>query len=212
MSKNMHLTLDERNIIEQELNNNSSFRKIAILLDKDPTTIAKEVKKHKIRKEGQAIHIGFNSCSRKYNCNRRNVCGFRCNKKCSKCNICNKVCSDFEDGICLRLKRAPYVCNGCSNKYSCKLTKYYYKALSSHKIYRTLLSEARQGINTSEIDLPRKVRFKKRKQKHIEHKDTKARLNRTYEDFKKYTEQYPDIPIVEMDTVEGIKGGRVLLT
>ena len=52
MSNNLHLTLDERNIIEQELNNNNSFRNIAILLDKDPTTISKEVKKHRIRKEG----------------------------------------------------------------------------------------------------------------------------------------------------------------
>lgn len=261
MGNNLHLTLDERNIIEQELNINASFKRIAFLLDKDPTTISKEVKKRRIRKEGQAIHIGFNSCSRKYNCKRSNVCGFRCNKECRKCNICNKVCSDFEDGVCLRLKRAPYVCNGCSNKYTCKLTKYYYRALSSHKVYRTILSEKRQGINMSEIelsnidkivaplvkqgqsishiykthdipcsratlykyislncfsvgpiDLPRKVKLKKRKSKKKETKDTKARFNRTYEDFKKYTEQNPDIPIVEMDTVEGIKGGRVLLT
>ena len=261
MSKNMHLTLDERNIIEQELSKNTSFRSIAILLDKDPTTISKEIKKRRIRKEGQAIHIGFNSCSRKYNCKRRNICGLSCNKDCRKCNICNKVCSDFEDGMCLKLKRAPYVCNGCSHKYSCKLTKYYYKALSSYKTYKTLLSEARQGINTSElelnhmdkiisplirqgqsishiykthdipcsratlykyisnncfsvgpIDLPRKVKLKKRKTKRTEPKDTKARINRTYEDFQRYVEQHPDIPIVEMDTVEGVKGGRVLLT
>ena len=40
----MHLTLDDRNIIEQELNQNNSFKNIALLLDKDPTTIAKEVR------------------------------------------------------------------------------------------------------------------------------------------------------------------------
>ena len=62
------------------------------------------------------------------------------------------------------------------------------------------------------IDLPRKVRMKKRKQKKSEPKDTLARTNRTYEDFQKYIELHPDLPIVEMDTVEGIKGGRVLLT
>ena len=45
MSNNLHLTLDERNIIEQELNLNHSFKSIALLLDKDPSTISKEVKK-----------------------------------------------------------------------------------------------------------------------------------------------------------------------
>ena len=54
--------------------------------------------------------------------------------------------------------------------------------------------------------------MKKRKQKRGEPKDTAARINRTYEDFKNYIELHPDLPIVEMDTVEGIKGGRVLLT
>lgn len=262
MSNNLHLSLDERNIIEQELTKNTSFKDIASMLDKDPTTISKEVKKYRIRQEGQAIHINPNQCTRRFNCQRRNVCGFSCNKECRKCNICNKVCNDFEEGICLRLKRAPYVCNGCSNKYKCKSTKYYYRALSSFKLYKTKLSEARRGINMSElelsnldklisplvkqgqsishiykthdincsrstlynyvsnncfsigpIDLPRKVRLKKRKKKKaIEKKDSKARINRTYEDFQKYIEQNPELPIVEMDTVEGVKGGRVLLT
>ena len=46
MSENKHLTLDERNIIEQELTKNTSFKEIAELLSKDPTTISKEVRKH----------------------------------------------------------------------------------------------------------------------------------------------------------------------
>lgn len=54
--------------------------------------------------------------------------------------------------------------------------------------------------------------MKKRKQRKIEAKDTFARTNRTYEDFQKYIELHPELPIVEMDTVEGTKGGRVLLT
>ena len=41
MSEKMHLTLDERNFIEQELVKNTSFREIAKYLDKDPTTISK---------------------------------------------------------------------------------------------------------------------------------------------------------------------------
>lgn len=65
MSENKHLTLDERNIIEQELTKNTSFKEIATLLSKDPTTISKEVRKHRIRKEAQSIHVNFNHCAKK---------------------------------------------------------------------------------------------------------------------------------------------------
>ena len=261
MSENKHLTLDERNFIEQELAKNTSFREIAKYLSKDPTTISREVKKHRIRKDGQSIHVNFNHCAKRYNCHRKNLCNPRCSKECRHCNHCNDVCSDFVDGTCFRLNHAPYVCNGCSEKFGCKLTKYYYRALPSFNKYKTVLTESRQGINMTElelsnldkivsplikkgqsishihktndlpctratlynyvsrncfsaraIDLPRMVKMKKRKQKRTEPKDTAARTNRTYEDFQKYIELHPDLPIVEMDTVEGVKGGRVLLT
>lgn len=261
MSENMHLTLDERNYIEQELMKNTSFKEIAHYLGKDPSTISKEIKKHRIKKEGQSIHIGFNHCARRYNCHRKNICSTRCKKECRQCKDCNSVCPDFEDGICLRLRRAPFVCNGCSNRFNCRNTKYYYRALPSFNKYKDILSESRQGINMTELelsnldklisplikqgqsishiyqthdipcsrstlyrylakncfsvgplDLPRKVRMKKRKEKRTKLKDTKARTNRTYEDFQKYIELHPDLPIVEMDTVEGTKGGKVLLT
>ena len=253
MNENKHLTLDERNFIEQELAKNTSFREIARCLSKNPTTISREVKKHRIRKEGQAIHVNFNHCAKKYNCHRHNLCNPRCTKECRHCNNCNEVCSDFVDGTCFRLNHAPYVCNGCTEKFGCKLTKYYYRALPSFNKYKTILSESRQGINLTElelsnldrivsplikkgqsishiykthdipcsrttlyrylsnncfsvgpIDLPRKVRMKKRKQRNIEPKDTQARTNRTYEDFQKYIELHPELPIVE--------GGKVLLT
>lgn len=261
MSDNKHLTLDERNIIEQELAKNTNFKEIAKLLSKDPTTISKEVRKHRVRKEGQAIHVNFNHCAKRYHCHRKNLCNPRCTKECRHCNNCNDVCSDFVEGTCFRLTHAPYVCNGCTEKFGCKLTKYYYRALPSFNRYRQVLSESRQGINMTElelanldkivsplvkkgqsishiykthdisctratlyrylsnncfsvgpIDLPRKVRMKKRKQKKGEPKKTLARTNRTYEDFQKYIELHLDLPIVEMDTVEGTKGGRVLLT
>lgn len=240
---------------------NTSFKEIAHYLGKDPSTISKEIKKHRIKKEGQSIHIGFNHCARRYNCHRKNICSTRCKKECRQCKDCNSVCPDFEDGICLRLKRAPFVCNGCSNRFNCRNTKYYYRALPSFNKYKDILSESRQGINMTELelsnldklisplikqgqsishiyqthdipcsrstlyrylakncfsvgplDLPRKVRMKKRKEKRTKLKDTKARTNRTYEDFQKYIELHPDLPIVEMDTVEGTKGGKVLLT
>lgn len=63
------------------------------------------------------------------------------------------------------------------------------------------------------IDMPRKIRFRPRKKKSVELKVDKAcRIGRTYEDFKKYMEEHPELPVVELDSVEGKKGGAVLLT
>ena len=42
--------------------------------------------------------------------------------------------------------------------------------------------------------------------------DGKCRIGRTYEDYKKYMDKHPDKSTVEMDTVEGKKGGKVALT
>ena len=70
-----------------------------------------------------------------------------------------------------------------------------------------------RAIDIMNLDLPRKVRYKKRKNDENHHKvDMECRINRTYDDFKKYLELNPDMPIVEIDSVEGIKGGKVLLT
>jgi len=64
------------------------------------------------------------------------------------------------------------------------------------------------------LELQRKVRYKKRKnsKKQKIRRETAIRKNRTYEDFNKYIAKYPDYEIVEMDTVEGKKGGKVFLT
>lgn len=63
------------------------------------------------------------------------------------------------------------------------------------------------------IDMPRKVRFRPRKKKSVPLKVDKAcRNRRTFEDFKKYCKEYPSLPVVQIDSVEGVKGGAVLLT
>ena len=43
-----HLTLEDRLYIEKALSNGTSFKDIARFLCKDPTTIAKEVRKHRL--------------------------------------------------------------------------------------------------------------------------------------------------------------------
>jgi len=63
------------------------------------------------------------------------------------------------------------------------------------------------------IDLPRKIRYRPRKNKHLRFKVDKAcRIGRTYTDYLNFLSINPDTPVVQMDSVEGIKGGKVLLT
>ena len=82
---------------------------------------------------------------------------------------------------------------------------------------RTLYNYFDQSIfKAKNIDLPRRVRYKKRKKRsEPRRKDLQQayRNKRTYVDFEKYTAAFPELGIVEMDTVKGSREkGKCLLT
>ena len=81
--------------------------------------------------------------------------------------------------------------------------------ISERSIYRLIDAGL---ISAKNIDLPRKVRFRVRKKKKELKVDKKCRIGRTFDLFQKFMEEHPDIPLTQMDTVEGKKGGKVLLT
>ena len=248
-----HLSLDERYDIENSLSKGLSFKKIGININKNCTTISREIRNHYIVKNTGGIGRQFNNCIYRTSCPNRG----------KNCNLAN--CPEFKEDKCKFLDKPPYVCNGCKNKNQCTLTKHFYDANYANSEYMSNLSEVRSGImifqeeinnlneiltpliceqnqsihqallnnknkimlsdktiykyidlgllNVKNIDLSRKVRFRQRtKQTTVYKIDKKCLENRTYEDFEKYIEEHPDTPIVEMDSVEGKKGGKVLLT
>lgn len=68
-------------------------------------------------------------------------------------------------------------------------------------------------ISARPIDMPRTVRMRPRKRKSVEKKvDRSCRIGRTYDDFLRYMDKHPDEPVLEGDTVEGVKGGKCILT
>ena len=78
---------------------------------------------------------------------------------------------------------------------------------------RTIYNYVDAGLlSVGNLDLPRKVRYKVRKKKPSVRVDKQCHLGRTYEDFLEYTAFNQDIPVVEIDSVEGRNGGKVLLT
>lgn len=259
-----HLTLSDRIIIENGLNEGKSFKSIASLLGKDPTTISKEVKKHRTIKQHKDKDRKPR-CTNEKSCVIQGLCtNQRCYKFCRDCKLCRNTCPQYKPKDCGRLHKAPYVCNSCSSICSCLYYRLIYVAKFADDTYHELLSSSREGINqTAEemqrldnlisplilkgqslshiymshsdeigcsrrtlykyinqsvftarnIDLPRKVKYKLRKSP-----STRKPFNRVYRKNRDYTAfstlmiDNPEIQVVEMDIVEGQKGGKVILT
>ena len=82
---------------------------------------------------------------------------------------------------------------------------------------RTLYNYLDQRVFTARnIDLPRRVRYKRRKKRaepRMRNIEQIYRSKRTFVDFEKYTSAFPDLDVVEMDTVKGgVAAGKCLLT
>ena len=155
---NKHMTQDNRVIIEKRLDASISLRKIAEEIGKDPSTVSKEIKKHRILNLHNTFNEPRNKCALYANCKKKHLCGDRsplCTNSCRSCHLCNRICPDFTPRSyhCDLLDKAPFVCNGCSKKCHCHLDKYYYRATTAFREYKTLLVESRTGLNISETDL-----------------------------------------------------------
>lgn len=79
---------------------------------------------------------------------------------------------------------------------------------------KTLYNYIDAGLVTAcNIDLPRKVKYRPRKKTGLIHKvDRKCRFGRTYADFQNFMEKNNYPLVVQMDSVIGRIGGKVLLT
>jgi IS30 family transposase len=67
-------------------------------------------------------------------------------------------------------------------------------------------------LDVKSIDLPRKVRYRPRRKKREFKIDKGCYINRNYELYQAYMTKNPDIRAVQMDTMIGQAGGKVLLT
>ena len=82
------------------------------------------------------------------------------------------------------------------------------------KSERTLYTYINNGLfSARNIDMPRTVRMRPRRNVSKNLKVDKAcRIGRDFQCFEKYMEEHPDAAVRQLDSVEGIKGGAVLLT
>lgn len=228
MTNYSHLSYEDRKNIEDGLNENKSINQIAKELNRNHSTILREIDRNKVYSKSN------NWCT---------------NKKYENPNY------NFH---CNRLDKSPYVCNGCKSRSGCRKERYTYYARKADDTYREIESEARKGINLTPeevyvinstltqlikkgqtinhlyinhpdildfskpsfynyvkngvfefgpLDFPRIVKYRKRKNsnKRRSRKEREILINRNYTDFIDFIANNHDLNIVEMDTVEGLQ-------
>lgn len=262
-----YTTFEERLEIENGLRENLSFGEIADRLDKDRSTVSREVRKYAaVEKSGYGA-AGYNACVHRPNCTKSHVCKGDCGRQsikyCKLCGRCNDFCPDFEEQTCIIRMKPPYICNGCEERNRCTLEKTLYSAISAQKAADRNISESRRGVLSTEqeltvlnelvtplilqghsvhqiyvtnvdslmcsektlynyidcgffdarnIDLPRKVRYRPRKKKKEFKVDKGCYIGRNYLDYQAFMAKNPEYHTVQMDSVIGTVGGKVLLT
>ena len=155
-----HLTLSDRIQIEKGLNNSLSFAEIGRQIQKDPTTVSKEVRRHTKVKEFNGY--GNIPCQANadvhFRCTLKHACGdMDCDLPCRQCRSfrCSDICKEYRPQQCERLNKAPYVCNGCGKRVNCRMDKKLYSSKYADDCYRELLSSSREGINQTPESIQR---------------------------------------------------------
>lgn len=126
-----HLSLDDRKIIEAGISNSSTKEALAKTIGKDATTVAQEIRKHRIFKARNPFNYPVM-------CENSRVCPHK---------PCIRKCEFFHEPKCSRRDKTPGACNGCEKASKCRYDKYYYKAEVADEEYREGLKDFRVGIN-----------------------------------------------------------------
>lgn len=145
-----HLTLDDRIRIEALLKEGFSLRYIADRIDKSPSTISRELKKHTIITSPKSC-----DCSYIANCSHKHVCGASsCHKKCKSCSKAKKYCTDYVQALChIRFSHPLKLCNSCHKRSFCHYEQAYYSGNKAHQQYMHTLINSRNGFDLTAGEL-----------------------------------------------------------
>ena len=151
-----HFTPEEREELQELLGRKMKCKEIALRLDKDPTSVSREVQRNR-KFDGRRYGCTKNStlCSAFKECKVQELCDKCTGKKCSTCSKidCTKVCESFDKMQCRQTTRFPYVCNGCLKKSGCRFEKYTYSAHVAQAKADDDSSIPRQGIDLTGHEL-----------------------------------------------------------
>ena len=221
MTKHKHLTLSDRNDIQLGLERGETFKAIGQSILKDPTTVSKEVKRNKQIRDSTSNNLPCplldkapfvcNGCpKRRQNCGYKKI--FYLAKQAQK--QYEQTLVESREGTPLNSKTFWDMDKVISD--GVKKGQHIYHILKTHNLdvsSSTVYRHIRKGyLSIAPIDLARAVKFKERRKSKLPSIPKEAKKGRSYEDFQNYLALNQLDSWLEMDTVMGRMGGKVLLT
>ena len=221
MTKHKHLTLSDRNDIQLGLERSETFKAIGQSILKDPTTVSKEVKRNRQVRESTCHNLPCplldkapfvcNGCpKRRQNCGYKKI--FYLAKQAQK--QYEQTLVESREGTPLNSKTFWDMDKVISD--GVKKGQHIYHILKTHNLdvsSSTVYRHIRKGyLSIAPIDLARAVKFKERRKSKLPSIPKEAKKGRSYEDFQNYLALNQLDSWLEMDTVMGRMGGKVLLT
>ena len=221
MTKHKHLTLSDRNDIQLGLERGETFKAIGQSILKDPTTVSKEVKRNRQVRESTCHNLPCplldkapfvcNGCpKRRQNCGYKKI--FYLAKQAQK--QYEQTLVEAREGTPLNSKTFWDMDKVISD--GVKKGQHIYHILKTHNLdvsSSTVYRHIRKGyLSIAPIDLARAVKFKERRKSKLPSIPKEAKKGRSYEDFQNYLVLNQLDSWLEMDTVMGRMGGKVLLT
>ncbi len=147
------MDLTERLAIETGLCRGESFKKIAKLLRRHPSTVAHEVMENRTFIEG--TYFSGKDCKWARQCRETGLCDGNsdvCGHLCRLCRgyDCRKICARYVSVACHKHEKPPYVCNTCKDRKLCIKDKYIYTAQYADAAVSRRRSESRKGIRLTD--------------------------------------------------------------
>ena len=222
--KNKHMTLDDRIEIQECLSKGMTFKAIGERIGKNQTTISREVKIHMepytnsfVRTDEvcpKLLKAPFvcNGCEKK----SRSSCPYRRQLYTAKKAQAeyDTVLVESRTGIPLN-KESFYETERIISE-AVQNGQHIYHIIQSNNlpistatVYRHI---QKRYYSITPMDLPRAVKFKPRNSKESDYVPKWAREGRTFNDFLAFVEDNSDLPLVQLDTVIGRIGGKVIMT
>lgn len=224
MSKGKHLNLEQRTLIKHLLTRNLKLYEIAEFVDKDPTTISKEIKRNRLDmsnlkhgnlhpncKDTERFPYVCDRCTNKYRClNKRYTYDPKHAQSMHDLRLINsRLGINMTEDEFLSYDKA--IRDGVAEKRSI------YHIVKENKIdnkgfdvsVSTVYNHIHKGIlSTKKMDMPYMVQLKKRKvSPKYQYSDNNKidRAGRTYLDYLKFETENPNLNIVQMDFLGSIK-------
>ncbi|GKG83410.1 helix-turn-helix domain-containing protein [Eggerthella lenta] len=155
---NGKLTYRDRCYIEDGIRIGLSFRFMAKHLGVAPSTVTKEVKRNRTQESlGHLYQTTKNVCKKKDSCKVLDLCRKGCLIYCARCKqgLCNRLCQDFEEAMCPKLEKPPFVCNECPGRFGsgCEYGYRFYDAKMADETAKRRKTESRRGIDCTKEEL-----------------------------------------------------------